>query len=132
MTGLSGSELNCLHKLSQPPFQSSYLATFPSELLLKIICSLPSLVSELPFLSTCHRFRAILHEHAGLIHRELNLDPCTSHAFVLVAGQQGEAGTTSNGVLTPQKVLSLSRCFQRAQKALKMFEERIVCRMKGE
>jgi hypothetical protein len=105
------------------------LSTFPTEILLDIICSLPSLTAAFPLLSASRRFRAIWTEHAKVIYYRLSLDPCKSHALTILMDERKEAFCPSS--LTVQDVLFLSRCFENVQHTIKQFEADVVSKMKS-
>ena len=110
---------------------STHLHTIPAELLIKIYGFLPSFTTAFALAATCHRLRRIWLENAAAIYPHLAARsiPCETHARQFLADQDRSVG--QDPALSALGVRRIMRNAQIIEKAIKQFEEEIVCKVKS-
>lgn len=103
----------------------------PPELVVDVLCLLPSLSDVIAFCSTARRYRHICSENVTTVYKHVGPRSirCHQYARILLNDQGGPTSDSSD--LTVDDVLRLLRNSRIAEKAVGKFNRDIVCRVKS-
>ena len=110
---------------------NSPLLLLPPELIIRILCFLPSFSDVFAVASASRQLRSVWSENTTSVYRKLaptNI-PCERHARSFIAGRNTD--TKGISTLSAHDVACLVRNSHVVEKAIKQFEKEVVCRVRG-
>jgi hypothetical protein len=116
------------HPVEVARSSTSYLTSLPSELVIEIICQLPSFSDIFALSATCHQIRHIWIFNVMLIYTRVASKSiaCHSHARKFLVEKGGPA---LDSPMSAKDVIQMVRNSRVVEKAVQQVEREIVCRV---